>query len=154
MKYNDNGEYKDIYVKSFDTLPVGTEVDFDGETVPQGWTAVNNVLWTNPNPTSDFSNQSVTLSEDANDYKYLEIYWKNRKDINEWTYTKMMTGTIGYGFMISASGTSFRAFSRQASNVTTTSIAFSVCNYMESLSSALTTANNYMIPYKIIGYKE
>ena len=40
MKYNDNGEYKDIYVKTFDTLPVGTEVDYDGETVPTGWTEI------------------------------------------------------------------------------------------------------------------
>lgn len=40
MKYNDNGEYKDIYVKSFDTLPVGTEVDYDGDTAPTGWTEV------------------------------------------------------------------------------------------------------------------
>ena len=41
MKYNDNGEYKDIYVKTFDTLPVGTEVDYDGSTVPDGWTEVD-----------------------------------------------------------------------------------------------------------------
>jgi hypothetical protein len=41
MKYNDNGEYKDIYVKSFDTLPVGTEVDYDGNTVPTGWSEVS-----------------------------------------------------------------------------------------------------------------
>ena len=40
MKYNDNGTYKDIYVKAFDTLPVGTEVDYDGSTVPSGWTEV------------------------------------------------------------------------------------------------------------------
>lgn len=41
MKYNDNGEYKDIYVKSFDTLPVGTEVDYIGSTVPSGWEEVD-----------------------------------------------------------------------------------------------------------------
>ena len=41
MKYNDNGTYKDIYVKTFDTLPVGTEVDYDGQTVPTGWTEVD-----------------------------------------------------------------------------------------------------------------
>lgn len=40
MKYNDNGTYKDIYVKAFDTLPVGTEVDYDGSVVPDGWTEV------------------------------------------------------------------------------------------------------------------
>lgn len=45
MKYNDNGEYKDIYVKTFDTLPIGTEVDYDGETVPAGWTEVSNKSW-------------------------------------------------------------------------------------------------------------
>lgn len=44
MKYNDNGEYKDIYVKSFDTLPVGTEVDYDGETVPTGWTETTPII--------------------------------------------------------------------------------------------------------------
>lgn len=43
MKYNDNGEYKDIYVKSFDTLPVGTEVDYDGNTVPAGWTEITDI---------------------------------------------------------------------------------------------------------------
>lgn len=40
MKYNDNGTVKEIKVKSFDTLPVGTEVDYDGSIVPSGWTEV------------------------------------------------------------------------------------------------------------------
>ena len=48
MKYNDNGTYKDIYVKTFDTLPVGAEVDYDGETAPAGWVQVpsttNNII--------------------------------------------------------------------------------------------------------------
>ena len=43
MKYNDNGTYKDIYVKTFDTLPVGAEVDYDGSVVPDGWTEVLDV---------------------------------------------------------------------------------------------------------------
>lgn len=40
MKYNDNGTYKDIYVKTFDTLPVGAELDYDGERVPSGYVQV------------------------------------------------------------------------------------------------------------------
>lgn len=40
MKYNDNGTYKDIYVKTFDTLPIGAELDYDGETVPSGYVQV------------------------------------------------------------------------------------------------------------------
>ena len=43
MKYNDDGTIKEIKVKAFDTLPVGAEVDYNGETVPDGWTEVDDV---------------------------------------------------------------------------------------------------------------
>ena len=59
MKYNDNGEYKDIYVKAFDTLPVGTEVDYDGSTVPDGWEEVD---------TYDSGWQTLTLTSTFNVY--------------------------------------------------------------------------------------
>ena len=42
MKYNDNGTIKEVKVKAFDTLPVGAELDYDGNTVPDGWTEVEN----------------------------------------------------------------------------------------------------------------
>lgn len=43
MKYRDpqTGEFKDITVKVADTLPVGTIVDYDGATVPNGWELVD-----------------------------------------------------------------------------------------------------------------
>ena len=56
MKYNDNGTYKDIYVKTFDTLPIGTEVDYDGETVPAGWTEVEDTTTGNFTLNSNVSN--------------------------------------------------------------------------------------------------
>ena len=39
MKYRDpeTGEFKELYTKAADTLPVGTVVDFDGDEVPAGW---------------------------------------------------------------------------------------------------------------------
>lgn len=42
MKYNDNGTYKNIYVKALDSMPVGTEVQFDGQVddIPAGWEQV------------------------------------------------------------------------------------------------------------------
>lgn len=45
MKYRDpqTGEFKDITVKVSDTLPIGTEVDYDGTTVPNGWEQVDTV---------------------------------------------------------------------------------------------------------------
>ena len=41
MKYNDNGEWKDIYVKTLDSLPTGAIVDYDGTTLPDGWVEYN-----------------------------------------------------------------------------------------------------------------
>lgn len=43
MKYRDpnTGELKDLYVKTSDTLPIGTVVDYDGDTVPDGYEEVN-----------------------------------------------------------------------------------------------------------------
>lgn len=40
MKYNDNGTVKEIVVKSGDTLPIGTIVEFDGNTIPDGYEEV------------------------------------------------------------------------------------------------------------------
>ena len=62
MKYNDNGTYKDIYIKSFDTLPVGTEVDYDGQTVPSGWTEVPSTNAIVVNLTTTQANISITTS--------------------------------------------------------------------------------------------
>ena len=75
MKYNDDGTIKEIKVKSFDTLPVGAELDYDGTTVPSGWTEIENVLWENPNPNSNMPNNTIiNLSND--DYDILEIFYK------------------------------------------------------------------------------
>ena len=43
MKYRDpvTGEFKEISVKASDTLPIGTIVDYDGDTVPDGWETVD-----------------------------------------------------------------------------------------------------------------
>lgn len=37
MKYNDNGIVKEIVIKAGDTLPIGTIVEFDGDTIPDGY---------------------------------------------------------------------------------------------------------------------
>ena len=37
MKFKYNGDYVELVQKTLDTLPVGTEVDFDGNEVPSGW---------------------------------------------------------------------------------------------------------------------
>jgi len=46
MKYRDpeTGEFKEIYVKAADTLPVGSVVDYDGEEIPAGWEQIEEEL--------------------------------------------------------------------------------------------------------------
>ena len=69
MKYNDNGTYKDIYVKTFDTLPIGAELDYDGERVPSGYVQVEayKILGTTTN-----SNETITLTNDKlSNYKFI-----------------------------------------------------------------------------------
>jgi hypothetical protein len=37
MKYYYNGQWRDVYAKTADTLPVGSVIDYNGATVPSGW---------------------------------------------------------------------------------------------------------------------
>ena len=86
MKYNDNGTIKEIKVKSFDTLPVGTEVDYDGETVPSGWTEVDDKSW-------KFQMLTKTVSLTANTGVFTGINYDN------------IQGTIICSFLIGVSCT-------------------------------------------------
>ena len=93
MKYNDNGTYKDIYVKAFDTLPIGTEVDYIGDTVPTGWTQVES-----------YSTSEIDTGKTWTDGK--KIY---RKVVNDTTPSSATTKTINtsitnFGNFISVQG--------------------------------------------------
>lgn len=46
MKYRNpkTGEFKDLLVKVTDTLPVGSIVEYEGETIPEGWEKVEDNL--------------------------------------------------------------------------------------------------------------
>ena len=41
MKYKYNNEWKELNVKVSDTLPIGSIVEYDGDTVPIGYEEVN-----------------------------------------------------------------------------------------------------------------
>ena len=69
MYYNDDGEIKEIKVKSYDTLPVGTIVEYDGDTIPEGWEEVENVLYENETGTTG----NVPLNDNIKNYKKISI---------------------------------------------------------------------------------
>ena len=73
MKINDNGTIKDLVVKASDTLPIGTIVEYDGDTIPSGYEEVKNevVLYENASGTTT----NFTLTEDSSNYKEVEVLY-------------------------------------------------------------------------------
>lgn len=67
-----------------DTIPVGSEFDYDGTTVPDGYEEVNNVLYNNETGTTG----NITLSDDSSNYSYIEIYFTLTSSKN-WSFTKV-----------------------------------------------------------------
>ena len=103
MKYNDNGEYKDIYIKTFDTLPVGTEVDYDGSVVPDGWSEVSEYEEVDPTDYITISNSFTLAGNHA--YKYGNIVFFNY-DIVSGTFNNGETqlGTCSNKLVVSTYG--------------------------------------------------
>ena len=75
MKYRDpeTGEFKELYTKAADTLPVGTVVDFDDTEVPAGWEQAE--------ATDDYSTEETFTGK----------YWIDGKKI----YRKVILSTVG-----------------------------------------------------------
>lgn len=151
MKYNDNGTYKDIYIKSLDTLPVGSEVDFDGNSVPDGWEEVDNVLWTNTNMTSNFATQTITLSDSIENYDFYEIVYKVEKGTDMYVSSGKTPTNLTNKTSCTYAG--YLIF-REIFTISGTSLTFNNgCYYNQYGSDTYSSANNYLIPYKVIGYK-
>ena len=108
MKYRDpeTGEFKELYTKAADTLPVGTIVDYDGDEIPAGWEAAES---------DDYSLEEIFTGK----------YWVNGKKI----YRKV----IDLGALPNANGqyynngisnlatvTAFDAFAQHSSGTTIT----------------------------------
>ena len=95
IKYKDptTGQFKDISVKVADSLPIGTEVDYDGETVPTGWEQVDN-----PN---DYSTTETRIGT-----------WIDGKPLYRKVVTYTATSTIG-----NTSGTTNISINHNISNL-------------------------------------
>ena len=158
MKFNDNGTVKDIYIKTFDTLPIGTEVDYDGETVPDGWSAVNNVLYNN----ASGSNGSIELSDSVNNYSYIEIYFSNASGTSQRMAMQKLDLSLSKKCMLfyasSDIGSGMYINSRDIvvndkSLSTLDSTRYSSTVIITQAQQIKTTATNNIYINKVIGYK-
>lgn len=150
VRVKDEGQFKEIYVKALDSLPVGAEIDFDGQVsdIPIGWEEVDNVLWTNPSPTSTFSGQ--TLSIDLTNYKALDIYCLryNATDRHILHYKILLDSSYTTSQLFySDYDNGVRSWNRNV-NWATNSITFGNATINGS------SSNGALIPYKIVGIKE
>ena len=122
--------------------------------VKEAFQTKGQVLWTNPNPTSPFTGQTITLSN--NDYDYIDIIFNNY--INRDTYTTVRIYNISGNFEIDVLfnyqgsvyvGSRYAQFTDNGNK-----IAFEVAFGKEAGTSGnVTEQSSWAVPYKIIGYK-
>ena len=72
-KDSTTGQMKPLGVKVEDTLPVGTEVDYDGQDIPEGWEEVDDtvLLAELDNNTTNTTQQFNNI--DFSSYKYVQL---------------------------------------------------------------------------------
>lgn len=105
------------------------------------------MLWTNPNPASEFEAQNITLS--SSDYDVLEVYYVD--DI-----TTSMMNTVktkkGYGTNMSyMSDSSMRWWTRKIECVSDNELLISKCTLV--IETKPLTDNAKCVPLYVVGYK-
>lgn len=103
------------------------------------------ILWENPNPTSDFSTQNITLS--SSDYDVLELFYRSDSTGGTSFSTKCLKG---YGFQCEFNSTSStNRWVRRIDRDSDTS--YNVRNCIKVNDN--TTANAQCVPLYVVGYK-
>lgn len=122
------------------------------------------VLWTNPSPTSGFTQQSVTLSDNFTNYNYIKVTWAysisstTSIGINIYEPQQILPlqnpgQTLTLGFMRTVSNNVTYSHWRGMCGVknVTNQIIIQSCNRLHS--GTLDTNNNAVIPLTIVGCK-
>ena len=110
------------------------------------------ILWTNPNPTSSFSAQTITLN--SSDYDMYEIVYTSENSGGFSSIYNMTKSIKGYGTVlqaVNATGSATPIRVRTVTYVSDTKLSFSV-GYTGA-GYPLGTDNSKCIPLYVIGYK-
>lgn len=105
------------------------------------------ILWTNSNPTSTFTSQSIDLQN--SDFDTIQIVFYQASNILRF----QTTGTIPIGDSLITTMFNAKSYIRNFS-VSNNILTFDDCNTYNSYNSATATVNNNaIIPLYVIGYK-
>lgn len=118
------------------------------------------VLWTNSNITSDFPLKTISGLPDISQYDYIGVYCnRNTATTDEmfvamdYEHFKNTKWDAGYPRLASSwYGSDYMTYTRVLVYVSNTSVRFSACSAYSS-TAATQTANNTIIPTKIVGIK-
>lgn len=139
-------------IPDYDGLPVGSEIDYDGTEIPDGYEQVDNVLWTNSTPTQNFSAQNITLSNGS--YDILKIFYIDYRENKGMLSIDVLKGNNGNLIANTLIGDSIYVATRKITytNDTTLSVGNASCFTNGAVDSVQTDNVAQCIPIKIIGY--
>ncbi len=125
----------------------------------QGETLSETTLWTNPNPTSQFTPQTITLSDNIQNYKQIKLRFKGHYSLtppedeyyNQFQYTDKFIENVSwiFGMAGSRSQPTGQLGCRNMYYISNTSIGFS--NAYRTVSTS--PNNDWPTPIAIIGLK-
>ena len=135
----------------FDILADGTIVQKDGEGTTS-YDSKTKTLWTNPNPTSNFAAQSITLTnENLDAYSTLQIVYYNNNAGNRYITTEIKPDGNAYEMnSVHSSGSTVYVYYRSVSASGNT-LNFGTC--WRGSNSGESSQDNANIPVRIIGIK-
>lgn len=129
-----------------DSLPLGTEVCYTGDTIPVGWTDVTNerahILWENPDPTTAMGATTITLS--SCNYEVMEVFFYQRSSNNHATYSSR--------FLQSSSGTRLYIPSTDGNIYRTLTKSSDLVYDLSAIIGSPTSDSTLVIPLFIVGY--
>lgn len=151
-----NGTAQTVTNKAVDLALVTSVNGQTGDVIVQGGggggDADNNLvtLWTNPNPTSAFNAQTITLSQSATDFDALLVYCRYNPTQNA-TNGISIASTSGITRLLAGQGTTGTAIGMRTMTVNGTSVTFTTGQYNGANSEGTNT--QLCVPEKICGLK-
>ena len=127
---------------------------YNGQIVHEKQLPKITTLWTNPNPSNDFSSQTITLANDNFDYAIM-ICGGRTNELNtqvSFLFEKGTAPILNYVLTNTDAAYSVENLCRRVVHTNNTTLNIGNCTYSLKLNSAV-VANNLLIPYKVIGIK-